>query len=227
MAAIAPMLGQRTAEAFDQALEDPDGDPGYALISGFVRTAAEVGPALGVAPTVATKIVGYAEAVDERMPHILRTLLASGRLDWESTKVILNRVENVTDQAIQDLDRNLASRIATWDCWSRTRLVSAIDRAILKVDPEGAKERRVAADTERRVSVKSLRNGMGEIRVHASAPVVARVEARLDHSPAPSCGMSPTPTPTRQPRLSPGTVSPYYCGTGGQRRRTAGCGAVP
>ncbi|MCV7184905.1 DUF222 domain-containing protein, partial [Mycolicibacterium murale] len=93
--------------------------------------------------------------LDERLPQIYG-LLASGRLDWESTKVIINRTANVTDNAIRDVDRNLAAKIATWDCWSRTRLQGAVDRAILHVDPEGAKERRVAADTERRVSAKAL-----------------------------------------------------------------------
>ncbi|AQA05577.1 hypothetical protein BVC93_27975 [Mycobacterium sp. MS1601] len=191
MAAIASLLAQRTGEAFDQEINKPDADPGFALISGFVRTVGEVGPALGVAPAVATKIVGYAEALDERLPHIYG-LLASGRLDWESTTVILNRTQNVLgDTAIADLDRNLAAKIARWDCWSRTRLVSVIDRAILNVDPEGAKERRACADTQRRVSVKSLRNGMGEIRIYASAPVVAKVEARLTQMSVTVCRNDP------------------------------------
>jgi hypothetical protein len=160
------------------------------LVTGCVRTAAEIGPVLGVAPAVATRIVGYAEALDERMPHIYG-LLASGRLDWESTKVILNRTAHVTAAAITDLDRTLAAKIATWDCWSRTRLLGVIDRLILTLDPDAAKERRVTADTERRVSVKSLPNGMGQIRIYAAAPVVARVAARLDQMAAMVCKGDP------------------------------------
>ena len=190
MAAIAPILAQRTVEAYDRAAGDPEGCPGFALISGFVRTAAEVGPVLGVAPAVATRLVGYAEALDERMPLIFG-LLASGRLDWDSTKVILNRTTLVTERAIKDLDRNLASSIARWDCWSRTRLLNAVDAAILKVDPEAAKERRLTADTERRATVKSLPNGMAEVRAYVSAPVGARVEARLDHMAAMVCAAEP------------------------------------
>ncbi|CAN5524816.1 HNH endonuclease signature motif containing protein [soil metagenome] len=190
IAAIAPLLAQRTIEAYDQALAVPDGDPGFALICGFVRTAAEVGPVLGVPPAVATKIVGYAEALDERMPLIFG-LLASGRLDWESTKVILNRTSLVSREAITDLDRTLASKIAGWDCWSRTRLLNAVDAAILTVDPEAAKERRVVADTERRATVTSLPNGMAEVRAYVSAPVGARVEARLDHMAAMVCPADP------------------------------------
>ncbi|CAN5389391.1 hypothetical protein BH11ACT6_BH11ACT6_36300 [soil metagenome] len=140
MAAIAPILARRTVEAFDSARTDPDGDPGYALICGFARTAAEIGPALGISPAAATKIVGYAEALDERMPLIFG-LLASGRLDWESTKVILNRTTLLGAAAIRDVDRTLAYRIARWDCWSRTRLLATVDAVILRVDPDGAKER--------------------------------------------------------------------------------------
>ncbi|ANW63557.1 hypothetical protein BCA37_08035 [Mycobacterium sp. djl-10] len=190
MAAIAALLTRRMNEGYDQQALLPDGDPGFGLISGFVRTAAEVGPALGVPPAVAMKIVGFADALDERLPQIYG-LLASGRLDWESTKVIINRTANVTDTAIRDVDRNLAAKIATWDCWSRTRLQGAVDRAILHVDPEGAKERRVAADTERRVSAKALPNGMGEIRLYAGAPVIAKVDARLDQMAGSVCQGDP------------------------------------
>ncbi|ANW64829.1 hypothetical protein BCA37_15680 [Mycobacterium sp. djl-10] len=190
MAAIAALLTQRMNEGYDQQALLPDGDPGFGLISGFVRTAAEVGPALGVPPAVAMKIVGYADALEERLPQIYG-LLASGRLDWDSTKLIVNRTAQVTQDAIRDLDRNLAATIATWDCWSRTRLQGAVDRAILHVDPDGAKERRVAADTERRVSVKSLPNGMGEIRFYAGAPVVAKVDARLDQMAGTVCKQDP------------------------------------
>ncbi|MCV7182101.1 DUF222 domain-containing protein [Mycolicibacterium murale] len=86
--AIAALLTRRMNEGYDQQALLPDGDPGFGLISGFVRTAAEVGPALGVPPAVAMKIVGFADALDERLPQIYG-LLASGRLDWESTKVII------------------------------------------------------------------------------------------------------------------------------------------
>src|SRR5690349_20781258 len=77
MAAIAALLTQRMNEGYNQQALLPDGDPGFGLISGFVRTAAEVGPALGVAPAVAMKIVGYADALDARLPQIYG-LLASG-----------------------------------------------------------------------------------------------------------------------------------------------------
>ncbi|MET0896447.1 MAG: DUF222 domain-containing protein, partial [Mycobacterium sp.] len=190
MAAIAPVLSQRTVEAFDRAAADPDGDAGCAFICGFVRTAAEIGPVLGVAPAVATRLVGYAEALEQRLP-LLFGLLASGRLDWDSTKVILNRTTLVTERAVKDLDRNLAGTIARWDCWSRTRLLNAVDAAILTVDPEAAKERRVAADTERRATVTSLPNGMAEVRAYVSAPVGARVEARLDYMAAMVCKADP------------------------------------
>ncbi|MET0896687.1 MAG: DUF222 domain-containing protein, partial [Mycobacterium sp.] len=81
--------------------------------------------------------------------------------------------------------------MARWDCWSRTRLRNAVDAAILTVDPEAAKERRVAADTERRATVTSLPNGMAEVRAYVSAPGGARVEARLDHMAAMVCKGDP------------------------------------
>jgi hypothetical protein len=163
MAAIAPLLWRRTLEA-----ESDDPDPGYALITGFARTVAEVGPALGVAPAVASKLVGYADALDTRLPQTFG-LLASGRLDWESTKAIVTRTDYLGHDAVQDVDRNLAAKLSGWERWSRTRLLAAVDTAIRRVDPAAAKERRVRADAARKIVVTALPNGTAGVR--GSVPV--------------------------------------------------------
>jgi hypothetical protein len=180
MAAIAPLLWRRTAEAEGLAAADPDADPGFALITGFVRTVAEVGPALGVSPAVATRLVGYAEALDIRLPQIFG-LLASGRLEWESVTTIITRTELVDPRIMVDLDRNLAARIAGWDCWSRSRLVAMVDRAVLTADPEAATERRVTADTDRRIGFTAQPNGMARVSGSVPAPVAAVVDHRDGH----------------------------------------------
>ena len=75
MAAIASLLWRRTGEA-----EGIDGDPGYALITGFARASAEVGAALNLSPSAASVIVSQAEALDTRLPEVT-SLLSDGRID--------------------------------------------------------------------------------------------------------------------------------------------------
>jgi len=52
LAAIAALLSRRIAEA-----EDADPDPGYAMITGFARTTAEVSAAMNMSPMGANHLV--------------------------------------------------------------------------------------------------------------------------------------------------------------------------
>jgi hypothetical protein len=70
MAAIAALLWHRTGEAEDA----PSADPGYALITGFTRTCAEVSAAMNMSPMAASKMVGQAEALDTRLPEVAMLL---------------------------------------------------------------------------------------------------------------------------------------------------------
>src|SRR6185503_13169673 len=69
------------------------------------------------------------------------------------------RSELVSDSLIGQLDQSLAERIGSWQCWSRRRLINAVDAAVRAIDPEAAKERRVRADDDRHISVTALCEG--------------------------------------------------------------------
>ena len=117
-AAIAALLSLRTAEA-----EDADPDPGYALVTGFARTTAEVSAAMNMSPMAAKHFVGQAETLDTRLPKVA-ALLADGKTDWRTVQVIIARTELVTESLIDQLDTSLAKRIDAWQCWSRRRITS-------------------------------------------------------------------------------------------------------
>jgi hypothetical protein len=70
------------------------------------------------------------------------------------------RTELVSDALIARLDESLAGRIGRWQCWSRRRIINAVDAAVRAIDPDAAKERRVRADDDRHVSVTPLPDGM-------------------------------------------------------------------
>ncbi|CAJ1496838.1 HNH endonuclease signature motif containing protein [[Mycobacterium] burgundiense] len=186
MAAIAALLWERTAEAEGH---DED-DPSYALITGFARTCAEVGAALNIASFDASRLVSQAEALDTRLPQIA-ALLAAGGLDYSDVTTIITRTEYVDAALMPDLDAALAEKIAGWDCWSRRRLRNTVDAAILRADPEAAKERRHSADTDRRVTVRAEPNGMARVQAQISAPAAALFDQRLSAMATAVCAEDP------------------------------------
>ncbi len=191
MAAIAGLLWHRTAEA-----EGIDDDPGYAMITGFARTTAEIGAALNLPPTTAGTIVSHAEAL-ERLPEIA-ALLADGRVDWPTCEVVIRRCELVDHDAMVELDQRLASTISTWPSWSRRRVIHAVDAAIARLDPEAAKKRRQAADTDRYLRVTAKPNGMADIRGSVPAPAAAMFDKRVTEMAAAVCAEDPRTTMQRR-----------------------------
>jgi hypothetical protein len=173
MAAVAALLWRRVEDA-----ERADPDPGYVLITGFARTTAEVSAALNMSPMGSSQLVAQAEALDTRLPAVAG-LLAEGKTDWRTVAVIIARTDLVGSELIGVLDRSLAARIGSWQCWSRRRIINAVDAAVHAIDPEAAKERRVSADTERHLSVTALPNGMAQVRGSLAAPAAALFDKRL------------------------------------------------
>jgi hypothetical protein len=174
MSAIAALLWHRTGEAENA----PSADPGYALITGFARASAEVSAAMNMSPMAASQIVGQAEALDTRLPKVAG-LLADGRIDWRTAHLIIKRTDLVDESLMPRLDQSMADRIVSWQCWSRRRIINAVDAAVRVIDPEAAKERRVTADNARHVSVASQPNGMAQVRGSLPAPAAAIVDKRL------------------------------------------------
>jgi hypothetical protein len=173
-AAIAALLALSTAEA-----EEQDPDPGWSMITGFARTTAEVSAAMNMSPMGAQHLVGQAESLDTRLPKVA-ALLASGKTDWRTVQLVIARTDLVEDaERMARLDASLAGRIGNWMCWSRQRVINAVDAAVRAIDPEAVKERRVRANDERHVSVTPLPDGTAQIRGRLSARAGAVVDTWL------------------------------------------------
>ena len=185
MAAIATLLWQRTLEA-----EGVDDDPGYAMITGFARASAEVGAALNVSPRDGSVMVGQAEVLDTRLPEV-GALLADGRIDLPTVEAIIRRTELVDHDLMPQIDQRLATKLSTWQSWSRRRVIDAADKAIAVADPEAAKKRRANADTERRVNVTAQPNGMAKLTASLPAPVAAMFDMRLTEMATSVCADDP------------------------------------
>lgn len=169
--------GRRTAEA---EAEDPD--CGYMIITGLQRTSAEVGAALNLPPRSASDMVSHADALDIRLPKIA-ALLARGAVDWNIVRPILAHTELLSDQAAAAVDDDLAERISHWHCWSRRRIINAVDVTVRAKDPDACRERE-RGENRRYLRIIARRDGTakvdGVITAEAAAALGTKVSALTD-----------------------------------------------
>jgi Domain of unknown function (DUF222) len=186
LAAVAALLRYRVAAA-----ERAEEQRGYAEIDGFEQTAAEVAAVMNLSVVAANYVVSDAEALDTRLPRIA-ALLAEGRTDWRTVRLIISRTEYVTDEAvIATLDASLAARIGVWQGWSRQRIINAVDAAIRLADPDAVRERRARAEDDRHIGIRTLDNGMAELYGKVAASVAAVFDQRLSQLATGVCSADP------------------------------------
>lgn len=173
MAAVSELLALRTAEVYD---EDPD--PGYMIVTGFQRTAAEVAAAMNLSPSAATCVVSHAYTLADRLPEVA-AVLAMGDTDWRTVQLIITRTEFVGDSVIERIDRRLATRIAKRHCWSRRRVITAIDALVKVMDPDAVYER-LRREDKRHLDVIPQSDGTAAVHGNVAARVGAAFDKRLD-----------------------------------------------
>ena len=184
MAAVAELLAQRTEEVID---EDPD--PGFMIVTGFHRTTAEIAAAMNLSPTAASFVVSHADALKERLPKVAE-VLATGDTDWRTVQLIITRTELVGDSVIGRLDSNLACRISKWHCWSRRRIINAIDATVRGLDPDAIRER-IRREDKRHVDVIALGDGTAKIDGIVAADAAVAFDRRLDELATAVCRDDP------------------------------------
>ena len=186
LAAVAALLRRRAVTA-----QRSERRPGYAEIDGFEQTAAEVAAAMNLSPAAASYVVSYAEALDTRLPN-LAALLAQGKTDWRTVRLIISRTDLVTDeQLIAELDRSLAERIGNWRGWSKQRIVNAVDAAVRVADPDAARERRKAAEKDRYIAIGAQSDGMAGVYGSVAAAAAKTFDRRLSQLANQVCRSDP------------------------------------
>ncbi|POY07424.1 HNH endonuclease signature motif containing protein, partial [Mycobacterium kansasii] len=173
MAAITDLLACRTAEA-----GEIDPDPGWSMVTGFARTSAEVGAAMNMAPSLASRLVSQAETLDTRLPK-LANLLKQGVVDWSTTQLIITRTELVSDDLIGQIDEAMTERLARWQTWSRRRVKDVVDNLVHQIDPQAAKEQRASSERDRYISVTAQIDGTAQLRGRITATAAAAFDRRL------------------------------------------------
>jgi hypothetical protein len=191
MSAVAELLAQRTVEVYN---EDPD--PGYMIITGFQRTSAEVAAAMNLSPAAASVVVSHADTLKDRL-HEVAAVLAMGDTDWPTVRLIITRTEFVSDSVIARLDANLAERISKWRCWSRKRIINAVDATVRRMDPDAARER-VRCEDKRHLKVVALGDGTAKVDGILAAEAGVAVDKRLAELAGAVCSDDPRTSDQRR-----------------------------
>lgn len=135
--------------------------------------------------------MSHAEALDTRLPRIA-ALLAEGRTDWRTVRLIITRTDPVTNaELIAKIDQSLAARIGNWHGWSRQRIVNAVDASVRASDPDAARERRLEAENERHIAITASDNGMAEINGSVAATAATAFDRRLSQLAKQVCPADP------------------------------------
>jgi hypothetical protein len=186
LAAVAWLLRHRVAAA-----EKAEREHEYATIDGFEQTTAEVAAAMNLSPMAASYLVSHTEALDVRLPKVA-ALLAEGRTDWRTVRLIITRTDLVSDdQLMAKLDDSLAARLASWHGWSKQRIVNAVDAAVRVADPDAARERRISADEDRYIGITAQDNGMAEVYGTVAAAAATAFDRRLSQLAKQVCPADP------------------------------------
>jgi len=215
MAAVAALLRHR-----DTALGQSRSQ-GFGLIGGFEQTTAEVSAAMNLSPMAAGFVVTDAAALDTRLPRVA-ALLAEGRTDWRTVRLIISRTDLISDEKlIAKVDQSLAARIGNWHGWSRQRIINAVDAAVRTTDPDAARERRLEAEDKRHVGITAQNNGMAELYGIVGAPAATAFDRRLSELAKQVCAEDPRTMDQRRAdalaALTQGHRLACTCGRSGRR----------
>lgn len=182
--AIAELLGLRVEEELAVDLDM------RSVITGFARTTAEVSAQMNLTPAAARQLVAAAETLECRLRRIA-ALLAAGRVDWRTVEIIIARTELVDDDKCAQLDEYLAGQVGGWSCWSRQRIINAVDYGVKTIDAGAAKQRRVVAFDERAITVDVGPDGVVRVRGTLGIRAGAVFDARLSELAGAVCKDDP------------------------------------
>jgi len=110
------------------------------------------------------------------LPRTLE-LLETGLLTVARAKVFVTELEVVDDDVAEQLDADLAERVALLAPW---RIKDEVRRAVLALDPDAAAVRAAAATAQRDVTLEPLDDGQACVTVVGPAVPLVRWHATLD-----------------------------------------------
>ncbi|WP_029137986.1 DUF222 domain-containing protein, partial [Nakamurella lactea] len=177
----AAQLAEEVAFAEQQRAEQSaSGVPASKLGRGI----AEQSPASGrcphgfarrISPVAASRHVGLAVTLRDRLPEALKQLWA-GAVSEDQCAILANRTSHLSDTDATLVDAGISPRMSGWN---KAQTEQAADAAAYAIDPDGLIARRTAAEKDRRVWVRPGKDGMANLGASLPLAQGVRVYATL------------------------------------------------
>jgi hypothetical protein len=132
--------------------------------------AEQIGFARRISPVAASRHVGLAVTLRDRLPQAWKQLWA-GEASEDQVSILANRTSHLSEVDALIVDAGISPRMAGWN---KKQTEQAADRAAYQIDPRGLIARRSAAEKDRRVWVRPGKDGMANLG--ASLPLAQGVQ---------------------------------------------------
>lgn len=154
-------------------------------------TVAEVAVGLTVSKAAADGFLHVGTALAQRLP-LTRLAFARGELDFTRVRAIVERTTHLDDAVVALVEpRVLDVALRPGRELTRARLVTALDRIVAEVDPDGVRERRRRAQDDRDVQVRADTDGMASLWGLLPAVDGAALDSRLGQLAQSVCSADP------------------------------------
>src|ERR1700742_3789923 len=177
---------------------------------------AELAAALRISRALASRYMSDAEVMRERLPK-LGECLATGDINYAMFNVIAHRTALITDeQALAEVDEQLALRAPRWPSLTRGRLSMRADAIVLRVDRDAIRRTNKEVK-DRYLNVSPSLSGVAEVYGNVFASTASALDRRLDELAGTVCGADPRTKAQRRADALTALV-------GGAERRMWACG---
>ena len=156
----------------------------------WAAVSAEVAAALRTSLAMAGSYMRYALAMRERLPEVAAVFRA-GDIDYRLFQTIVYRTDLITDpQVLAGVDAELAVRVSRWPSMTQGRLAAAVDRVVVKADPDAVR-RHQERMRDREVSIWESEAGMSEVYGRLFGTDATALDKRLEALAATVCEADP------------------------------------
>jgi hypothetical protein len=169
----AAQLAEEVAFAEQQRAEQSaSGVPASKVGRGIAE---QIGFARRISPVAASRHVGLAVTLRDRLPEAFKQLWA-GAVSEDQCAILANRTSHLTDTDATLVDAGISPRMSGWN---KAQTEQAADAAAYAIDPHGLIARRTAAEKDRRVWVRPGKDGMANLGASLPLAQGVRVYATL------------------------------------------------
>ena len=128
----------------------------------MAAVAAEVAAHLRISQRLAAERVGYARAMQERLPKVAQ-VFAAGDIGFHAFSTIVSRTDLIVDSDIlAKVDARVALNVARWPSLTRGRLAAKVDAIVASVDADAVR-RRKERQLEREIWIGGDTDGISQI----------------------------------------------------------------